>query len=336
GDRARVRALLPVAEGIFRWLDDYADADGILTDVTGWVIIDWSSVSVAGQSSVLNALYARALLEFAEMSEWLGDAGRARAARDRHARMAAAFERFWDAERSLYVDHVVHGAQQRPLSQHAQASAIVAGLAPGPRVAALVDAMLDADRHVHATWSRAHGDAREPRPGEHGVGGPYLVAGPPPPWWDVDRQIVVAQPFFRYVVHDAVAAAGQAHRIPALCRDWAALLERSRTSWAETWYGGTTCHGWGSTPTRDLVTRTLGVEPAEAGFTTARVAPRLGDLDWARGRVPTPAGLLAVDARPERVEVTSPVPIEADIELAGAPVTRIRTRKPAGHHVFER
>ena len=61
--------------------------------------------------------------------------------------------------------------------------------------------------------------------------------------------------------------------------------------------------GWSSTPTRDLVQRVLGVEPAEPGFTVARVEPNLGDLDWARGAVPTPAGLIRVEAKPGELVV---------------------------------
>ena len=327
GDRDYVARLLPVAEGVLRWFEPFA-GDGLLCDVTGWVIIDWSSVSVDGKSSVLNALWARALRDFAELAEWLGDGGRARWARALYGRIRGAFDLFWDPARELYVDHVVDGERRPETSQHAQAAPLAAGLVPSERTAGLVDLMIDRARQVHATWSRAAGDARFPGPGERGVAGPYLLLGPPRPWWDVERQLVAAQPFFRYVVHDALAAAGRADLVADQCRDWEALLARCATSWSETWYGGTTSHGWGSTPTRDLLVRTLGLEPAEPGFAVARVAPRLGDLAWARGAVPTPAGLLEVRVEADRIEVESPLPFVLDRD-AGAP-----TRHAPGHHVL--
>jgi hypothetical protein len=329
GDRDLVARLLPVAENVLRWFVSFRGEDGLLHDVTGWVIIDWSSVSVEGCSSVLNALWARGLLDFAEMSEWLGDEGRAAWARESHGEVARAFEAFWDPERLLYADHVVDGRRRRPVSQHAQAAALCARLVPKERVARLVELLLNREREVHATWSRPSGDARFPRLGERGVGGPYLLAGPPEPWWDVEKGIVKAQPFFRYVVHDALAAAGREDLIPSLCREWQELLARSETSWSETWYGGTISHGWCSTPTRDLMTRTLGVTPAEPGFVRARVAPRLGPLAWARGAVPTPRGLLRVDVSAERVEIESPVPFELDLGTA-------RSEHPAGRHTVPR
>ncbi|MEE3922491.1 hypothetical protein V2I01_41740 [Micromonospora sp. BRA006-A] len=94
--------------------------------------------------------------------------------------------------------------------------------------------------------------------------------GPPQPDWDVDRQVVAAQPFFRYVVHDAVAALGGAEHVARLCRDWRALLTEETDTWPETWSGGSLCHGWSATPSRDLPLYTLGAGPAAPGFARAR------------------------------------------------------------------
>jgi hypothetical protein len=75
-----------------------------------------------------------------------------------------------------------------------------------------------------------------------------------------------------------------------------------------------------------MIFYTLGVTPAEPGYTVARVAPRLGRLAWAEGRVPTPHGLIAVRATTEQVAVDSPVPFILDLQ--GQPPQTL----PAGHH----
>ncbi|MFM9024319.1 MAG: alpha-L-rhamnosidase C-terminal domain-containing protein [Planctomycetaceae bacterium] len=54
------------------------------------------------------------------------------------------------------------------------------------------------------------------------------------------------------------------------------------------------CHGWASGPTAWLSRHVLGVSPAAPGFATARIAPVLGDLDWAEGTYPTPRGPIRV------------------------------------------
>jgi hypothetical protein len=75
-----------------------------------------------------------------------------------------------------------------------------------------------------------------------------------------------------------------------------------------------------------MVFYTLGVTPAEPGYTTARIAPRLGSLDWAKGKVPTPFGLIEVDVTGEGVVVNSPVPFILDLE--GKPAQNLQ----AGRH----
>ena len=107
------------------------------------------------------------------------------------------------------------------------------------------------------------------------------------PDWNVHTAVVAAQPFFRYVVHDALAELGAADQIARLCRDWSVFLTPEATTWRETWEGGSYCHGWSSTPTRDLVVYTLGITPGEPGYSRVRVAPCLrGWSGWPRLFIP--------------------------------------------------
>ena len=103
---------------------------GLVCHVDQWVLIDWAALHLADTSSCLNAQWARALLEFADMSEWLGDHGRAAWARGLHAEVREAFELFWDEARGSYVDHAVDGEPQLPMSQHGGATAVWAKLVP--------------------------------------------------------------------------------------------------------------------------------------------------------------------------------------------------------------
>lgn len=54
------------------------------------------------------------------------------------------------------------------------------------------------------------------------------------------------------------------------------------------------CHGWASGPTSWLSEQVLGVQPMEPGCRVVRIAPHLGDLDWAEGSYPTPYGIISV------------------------------------------
>ena len=61
------------------------------------------------------------------------------------------------------------------------------------------------------------------------------------------------------------------------------------------------CHGWASGPTAWLSQNVLGVKPLAPGCQRVRIAPQLGNLQWAEGDYPTPRGVIHVrhDRRPD-------------------------------------
>ena len=305
GDRQIVAELLPVVVGTLRWFEDFLGSDGLLRDVTGWVLLDWASVYSSGCSSTLNALWARALGHLAEMAEWLGDSGTAAWAADRREGVASSFDHFWDGSRNVYVDHVVDGTQRPAAAQHGGAAALAAGLVPGERTAAVIEVLTDRERLIRHSFVM---DTVTEEGGSTGF--VHLVTGYPEPDWDPITQMVECEPFFRHVLHEGLARAGRADLVAGLCRDWAVFLDAGETTWPECWKGGTRCHGWSSTPTRDLVVHTLGIAPALPGYEAVRVVPALGALEWARATVPTPHGPVTVEAHADgRLEVDSPVPV---------------------------
>ncbi|MDG2027615.1 MAG: alpha-L-rhamnosidase N-terminal domain-containing protein [Acidimicrobiales bacterium] len=305
GDRELIAELLPVAERTLRWFESYLADDGLLEWVDGWLLLDWSSVYSTGKSSILNALWARALDDYVEMAEWLDNSGAARWARERRAGVVAAFDLFWDEGRGRYLDHVRDGVAHRAASQAASAAAIAAGLVPDDRHESIVAAMTDRENLIQHAWYMDTVNVEG-----QSSGAMYMALGAPEPDWEVERQMVECEPFFRYVVHDALALAGRADLVEDACRDWMRFVDRGESSWPECWAGGTRCHGWASTPTRDLIVYTLGISPAEPGYASVRVDPQLGSLEWAKASVPTPHGFVHVEAYADgRVEVDSPVPV---------------------------
>lgn len=308
GDRDVVKALMPAAEGILRWYAPYQTTAGALKDVAEWNLVDWSSVSVEGASAVLTALWARGLREFAEMAAWLEENASRRWAEGLYERAKAGFEAFWDEARGSYIDHIVDGVQRPEMSQLAGALAICSGLAPEERWNRIVDTITDPDRLVVRSWTGGGTGEYALEKMQRQFQGLYE------PDWDVEREIVLAEPFMSYTAHDAVALAGRADRLPDLYRRWSAFLVDGYDTIGECWGWGTHVHGWSCTPTRDMVFYTLGVTPAEPGYTTARVAPRLGRLAWAKGTVPTPHGLIAVEVTADAVTVDSPVPVVLDLD----------------------
>ena len=161
-------------------------------------------------------------------------------------------------------------------------------------------------------------------------------------------------PFYGYYVLEARAAAGDVTGGLDLLRDyWGGMLDLGATAFWEhfdqawladkpervdewpapgrrnahrdygeycyTGFRHSLCHAWSAGPASWLSRQVLGVLPTAPGFARVSVRPKLGDLDWARGTVPTPHGPVVVtaeraaDGRVEtRVELPSGVRRESD------------------------
>jgi len=125
----------------------------------------------------------------------------------------------------------------------------------------------------------------------------------------------VISPYFNAYLLDAMAELG--HRSEALnwMRDyWGGMLAEGATSFWESYdlrwpktdahlslqadgtsgYFVSLAHGWSSGPTAWLTENVLGITPATPGYDTVDIHPHLLGLDFARGSVPTPHGVISI------------------------------------------
>ncbi len=76
------------------------------------------------------------------------------------------------------------------------------------------------------------------------------------------------------------------------------------------------CHGWAGGPTAWMSQYVLGVRPAAPGFAKVIIEPDLGGLDFAKGAVPTPAGVIKVEAtRNKRGQLDVNYQLPAGVEV---------------------
>jgi alpha-L-rhamnosidase len=125
----------------------------------------------------------------------------------------------------------------------------------------------------------------------------------------------VISPYFNVTVLDAMSALGHDREALDWIRTyWGGMLAEGATSFWESYdlrwpktnphlslqadgtsgYFVSLAHGWSSGPTAWLSENVLGIREPQNGYKSVIIAPHLSGLDWARGTIPTPQGVIAI------------------------------------------
>ena len=106
-----------------------------------------------------------------------------------------------------------------------------------------------------------------------------------------DTGLTKATYYFSFYLFDALREAGLADRLIEQMAPWREMLRLGLTSTPENPEPTRSdSHAWAAHPNYFLLSTVLGVQPGSPGFGTVRIAPALGPLQRAEGRVPHPRG----------------------------------------------
>jgi hypothetical protein len=138
-----------------------------------------------------------------------------------------------------------------------------------------------------------------------------------------DTTLTPASYYFGFYVLEALRAAGLGDRYVEQLAPWKTMLQLGLTSAPENPEPTRSdTHAWAAHPNYGLLATVLGVRPASPGFRTVRIAPSLGPLRRAEGRVAHPSG--DIDVRLARqgtaglgAEITLPRGVTGVLEWQG-------------------
>ena len=241
-------------------------------------------------NTVVNALYYKVLCTLGKMAAVLGDDSLAAAYDAKASAFRKAFnETFFDPSRGIYVDGIGTGHA----SLHGNMMPVYCGL---------VD---DGDLPSVAEFIKSRG---------------------------LRCSIFGAQ-----VLMDAVYAAGlDDYGLSLLTsgdlRSWYNTIRTGSTITIEAWDDSFKPnqdwnHIAGAAPGNIIPFRLMGVTPLEPGFSKVRIEPRIGSLSYARMKLPTVRGTIAMDiessADGKSMTVTIPANMEAEVRLPGGDVLQV-------------
>lgn len=278
GDDATIREIFPAIERALSWFERQAGPNSLLADVPHWHFIEWAHLDRSGESAPINALYAGALGALASLAVAVGREDLAKVCLDRRSKISDALnQRHWNEERGCYVDCVdtATDTQGSRISQHANALMLLFDLAPQERRARILEVITNETR-LKLTAA------------------PPIVPYAPP--FDEASDIVRANTFFAHYVYQGLVRAGAFDWVlQDMRRLYGPMLESgTATLWESFAPTASLCHGFSATPVFQLSRHCLGIAPAMPGYSHVLFAPNAGDLEWARGIVPTPSGAIEV------------------------------------------
>ena len=231
-----------------------------IRDIVDWPLGERDGFELRPVNTVVNAFHARALDRMALIAAALGKSGDEQRYRAAAARVAQALnEKLFDPASGLYLD----GEGSRHSSLHANMFPLAFGLVPP-------------DRRARVTaFVRSRGMA---------------------------CSVYAAQ-----FLMDALFDAGEAAHAIALMtapgdRSWTHMIEGVGTTITlEAWDtkykpNQDWNHAWGAAPANLLPRKLMGIEPLAPGWAKMQICPRLGKLQWAEARTPTPHGPVFVRA----------------------------------------
>ena len=303
GDKTLVTEMAPYVHALLDTYAGWRGKNGLISEAPNYMFMDWVTIggfechhppAVIGQG-YLTAYYYHGLAMASRVAEMMGDRTRVQQYALLSGDLKAAFNReLWVAEKGLYRDGKPFQTSVKPHEW----------LPPDKDIETF-------SPHVNLLATLYD---LAPQTQQKAIVEKVLAETP-----------LNTQPWFMHWVFQAIDHAGlfDEYGTPQM-RRWKIVPQTQ--SFHEMWNGGDLSHGWCSTPLVQMSSRILGVTPAAPGFKTIAIRPELCDLTWARGRVPTPHGDVAVswtvDAGKFTLEVDVPPGSEADVTLPALPFAR--------------
>jgi hypothetical protein len=288
GDLQLLSELYPNVVRVMAYLDRFLDSDGLLSNVPGFVFLDWvpSLMELAtggqGQLTGMNCHYHRALLDASEIAGFLREKNQQGSWLGRAEKVAEAVnQRLWSDEYGAYAAGRLRGQLTSKLCVHDSILAVYAGVAPSERVSLSLANILDNRRQ---------------------------------------NTVQIGSPYFYFFYLRALRRAGRHQEaLDAVRRAYGKMAEAGATTWWEHFGGfASLCHGWSSAPNSDLSAEVLGVKVTTPGFGAFLVEPHPADLTWARGVFPTPRGDVSLNWKRggSTFELRVIVPMKSAVELS--------------------
>ena len=296
GKRELLEDLYPTVVNLLDWCQRHTDGTGLLYGLPNWNWVDWARTDIRGANFETNAIYYQILVNMSDIARFTGKAADAARWKSQAEKVKVSLRSlFWNPQRKIYVDSVFEGRQSTTATEVAGGMALRYGIATADQVPGIVRQI--ADPHV---------------------------------------DLVRASPLFFNDVIEGLMQAGAVEEALALMRDrYAPMMDftDSPTIWESFvpyvrivrgvrqgerfGYTGTLpsfVHTGGVGSAWTMSRYVLGINPVGPGFQKCRIEPHTGQLEWARGALPSVKGDIKVEWKKDKQRFTFDTTLPAGLE----------------------
>ena len=280
----RIRSLTGIMDRALEGFNPYMTEQGLIGVTPYWHFVDWVPGWHVGVPNggftepltVTSFMYAAALKAAAELCEAVERKGLASEYNARAEQILANVQAY------CYDSEVGlyrNTPNTKEYSQHTTLWAILSGAVTGEEAGALMDRTFDG--HV---------------------------------------PVAVCSFSMNYYMFRALELSGRYNQYaPKQMQGWETMLDLHCTTWCENPDSPRSeCHGWSSAPTYEFSAMVLGVYPTADGYKSVRIKPIVDcyKLDWAKGTVPTPMGIISVAWEKRDGELILDITLPEDADMA--------------------
>ena len=290
GDLETVKEILPVMKKVIDRFIGYMDEDGLVSNAPNFMFLDWVNIDehslhhppkVLGQGA-LSCFTYNALERYAEILVAVGKNEESQLVKGQASRLKDSINGLlWDEAEGLYIEGLpekdgVDCGGFRPLGEgryygvYTNTLAVAFGIAENGRE--IMERLATDKRFVEPQFYFYHY---------------YLTA------------LLKVGLFEKYGFEVFARYRAAVEKCPSGLAEFRIGEEETMEFSDEMTpnYQYDFSHGWGATPAFHCYRAVLGVKPVANGFVDYAVEPCLGNLTWAKGRVPTPNGVIEISVR---------------------------------------
>ena len=297
GDSSFIRQIWPRMKSLTEFSLGRTNRNGFVEGLPGdWVFIDWAPIEKSGEVSFEQLLLSRSLEVMAKCASIVSDT----ASIKKYGELSAVLKQkindtFWSNERNAFLHTRINGELSQKVTRYTNMFAILFNY-------------VDEDKKQLIKKN--------------------VILN--------DTILKITTPYMKFYELAALCEINEKEKVLQFVRDyWGGMIKLGATTIWEAYdpsqkgdehyamygrpFGKSLCHAWGANPVYLFGKYLLGVKPLSPGYKSYLVEPSLAGLQWIKGRVPTPGGIIEVYADSKIMKVKS---------VEGAGILRLHSKKP--------